>query len=237
MLRKKILLIGAGCVGASIAEILVRSGILNITVADFDRFEIGNLSRHVLNISNIGEFKELSLCNYLNSLNPHANVEVINNALTIDEKSKTNIDLDKYDIIIDCTGENSVLDIIQNCDFKMKHIFASVSVGLGAKRLYITMMNNIDFSFNTFYDLIAPYLMYEETLHNDYNLPRNGIGCWHPTFPGRSDDIWLGASIATKAIEKYIITKSEKTISLVYEQKESNGIFEGYMLVDKTEDG
>lgn len=54
------------------------------------------------------------MCNYLNSLNPHANVEVINNALTIDGELKTNIDLDKYGIIIDCTGENSVLDIIQS---------------------------------------------------------------------------------------------------------------------------
>ena len=98
-------------------------------------------------------------------------------------------------------------------------------------------MNNIDFNFSTFYDLIAPYLMSEKTLYNDYNLPRNGIGCWHPTFPGRSDDIWFAASIATKAIENYIITKSEKTISLVYEQRESNGIFEGYVLVNKTEDG
>ena len=85
------------------------------------------------------------MCNYLNSLNPHANVEVINNALTIDGELKTNIDLDKYRIIIDCTGENSVLDIIQSNNFKKRHIFASVSVGLGAKRLYITLMNNQTF--------------------------------------------------------------------------------------------
>lgn len=135
ILRKKILLVGAGCIGASIAEILVRSGVYNLTIIDSDIFEVGNLSRHVLNVNDIGGFKGLSLCNYLNSLNPHANVEVINNALTIDEKLKTNIDLDKYRIIIDCTGENSVLDIIQSYDFKKRHIFASVSVGLGAKRL------------------------------------------------------------------------------------------------------
>ena len=216
ILRKKILLVGAGCVGASIAEILVRSGVYSLTIIDSDIFEVGNLSRHVLNVDDIGGLKGLSLCNYLNSLNPHANVEVINNALTIDGELKTNIDLDKYRIIIDCTGENSVLDIIQSNNFKKRHIFASVSVGLGAKRLY---------------------LQSERVLYNDYDLPRNGIGCWHPTFPGRSDDVWLAASTATKAIENYIITESEKTISLVYEQRESNGFFEGYMLVDKTEDG
>ena len=79
----------------------------SITVIDSDIFEVGNLSRHVLNINNIGEGKGLSLCNYLNSLNPHTNIEAINNALTIDGKLKTNIDLDKYGVIIDCTGENT----------------------------------------------------------------------------------------------------------------------------------
>lgn len=133
LLRKKMLLVGAGCVGASVAEILVRSGVYNLTIVDSDIFEVGNLSRHVLNVGNIGEIKELSLCSYLNTLNPHANVEVINDTLRIDEELKTNIVLDKYDIIIDCTGENSVLDVFQKADFRKSHIIASISVGFGSK--------------------------------------------------------------------------------------------------------
>ena len=237
LLRKKMLLVGAGCVGASVAEILVRSGIYNLTIIDSDIFEIGNLSRHVLNVGNIGELKELSLCSYLNSLNPHANIEVINDTLTIDEEFKTNIALDEYDIIIDCTGENSVLDIFQKADFRKSHIIASISVGLGAKHLYMTIMSGSTFYFNSFYNLISPYIQSERDLFDDYNLPRNGIGCWHPTFPARSDDVWLAAATAVKAIENYIITKSEKTLSIVYEQRENDGIFEGYILVDKKEDG
>ena len=237
LLRKKMLLVGAGCVGASVAEILVRSGIYNLKVVDSDIFEVGNLSRHVLNVGNIGELKELSLCSYLNSINPHANVEVINDTLTIDEEFKTNIALDKYDIIIDCTGENSVLDVFQKADFKKSHIIASISVGLGAKHLYMTIMSGTTFYFNSFYKLISPYIQSERDLFDDYNLPRNGIGCWHPTFPARSDDVWLAAATAVKAIENYIITKSEKTLSIVYEQRENEGIFEGYILVDKKEDG
>ena len=237
LLRKKMLLVGAGCVGASVAEILIRSGVYNLTVVDSDIFEVGNLSRHVLNVGNIGELKELSLCSYLNSLNPHANVEVINDTLAIDEEFKTNIALDEYDIIIDCTGENSVLDIFQKADFRKSHIIASISVGLGAKHLYMTIMSGSTFYFNSFYNLISPYIQSERDLFDDYNLPRNGIGCWHPTFPARSDDVWLAAATAVKAIENYIITKSEKTLSIVYEQRENDGIFEGYILVDKKEDG
>ena len=236
LLRKKVLLLGAGCIGASAAEILVRAGVYDLTIADSDIFEIGNLSRHVLNIGNIGEPKVQSLSNYLNSLNPHANIEVIEDNLTIDEEYKTNIDLDKYDIIIDCTGENNVLDIFEKVIFTKSHIVTSVSVGLGAKHLYITLMSGNSFSFDSFHKLISPYIQKERELIDDYNLPRNGIGCWHPTFPGRSDDIWLAASTAVKVIENYIVLKLEKTLSIVYEQKEKNGIFEGYILVEKKED-
>lgn len=237
LLRKRILLIGAGCIGASIAEIFVRAGVYNITIADSDIFEVGNLSRHILNLNNIGEFKELSVCNYLNSLNPHANVKVINDTLSNDDSFKTNIDLDRYDVIVDCTGENNVLDILQSTNFKRTHIIASVSVGLGAKRLYVTLMNGNTFNFNAFYDLISPYLQAEKVLYDDYDLPRNGIGCWHPTFPGRSDDIWIAAATSVKVIENYIISKSQKTLSFIYEQKESDGIFESYEVVEKREDG
>ena len=236
LLRKKILILGAGCIGSSVAEILVRAGVYNLAIADSDIFEIGNLSRHVLNIGNIGEFKEQSLSNYLNSLNPHANIEVIKAILTIDEEYKTNIDLDKYDVIIDCTGEENVLDILGKVIFAKQHIISSVSVGLGAKHLYITIMNGNSFSFDSFYELIAPYIQKERQLFDDYNLPRNGIGCWHPTFPGRSDDIWLATSTAVKVIEKYIALNLEKTLSIVYEQKENNETFEGYILVEKKED-
>lgn len=181
--------------------------------------------------------KELSVCNYLNSLNPHANVKVINDTLSNDDSFKTNIDLDRYDVIVDCTGENNVLDILQRTNFKRTHIIASVSVGLGAKRLYVTLMNGNTFNFNAFYNLISPYLQAEKVLYDDYDLPRNGIGCWHPTFPGRSDDIWIAAATSVKVIENYIISKSQKTLSLIYEQKESDGIFESYEVVEKRENG
>lgn len=236
LLRKKILLIGAGCIGASVAEILVRSGVYNLTIADYDIFEVGNLSRHVLNIDNVGNLKELSLSSHLNSINPHVNVEVINDMLTIDEDNKTNIDLDKYDIIIDCTGENKVLNILEKVIFRRSHIIASVSVGLGAKNLYIALMNGKVFCFDSFYKLISPYIQRDRYLYDDYNLPRDGIGCWHTTFPGRSDDVWLAASTSIKAIENYITLKSDKTLLIVYEQRVNSGIFEGYILVDKKEE-
>lgn len=234
--RKRILLLGAGCIGASIAEILVRSGIYNLTIADSDIFKIGNLSRHTLNLNSIGSSKCTSLCSYLNSINPHADVKYLNKALSFflnNGATHINIDIDNYDII-DCTGENNVLEAFSNAEFKRSHYFISVSIGFGAKRLYINMQNNRILKYDEFCDLITPYL--ETELQNiDMNeLPRGGIGCWHPTFPARSEDIWLAASIAIKVIEKYIGEEQLKQVSLVYEQKECD-YYEGYTLIDRCE--
>lgn len=83
--------------------------------------------------------KVSDLHSYLNSLNPHANVEVISDTLTIDEEFIDTIAIDKYNIIIDCSGENSVLAVFQKADFRKNHIIVSIFVGLGAKHLYIAL--------------------------------------------------------------------------------------------------
>ena len=46
-------------------------------------------------------------------------------------------------------------------------------------------------------------------------LPREGIGCWHPVFPGRIDDLWMFAGLAVKEFTRQI----------------ENGILESKLLV------
>ena len=101
--------------------------------------------------------------------------------------------------------------------------------------MYITLKKGNEYNFSSFAELISPYLCEDKELFDDFKLPRNGIGCWHPTFPGRSDDIYLAAATAVKMIEKFVINTSLKDISLVYEQEESDMLFEGYQVVDKCE--
>lgn len=232
--RKNILLIGAGCVGASIAEILVRSGIYNLSIADSDIFKIGNLTRHTLNLNSIGSDKCVSLCSHLNAINPHADVISINKFLTDNETSNINIEIDNYDIIIDCTGEDNILKMFSDVNFKRSHFFISVSVGFGAKRLYINMQNNRIINFDKFFQFIAPFIEADLQKVDEKILPRDGIGCWHPTFPARSDDIWMAASITVKNIEKYISEEQSKQISFIYEQQEQD-YYEGYNLIDRYE--
>jgi hypothetical protein len=173
----------------------------------------------------------------LNTITPHAEIKPITNQLLLTFDSAvphTNIDVESFDIIIDCTGEESVLNTLSSIELKRPHCLISVSVGFGAKKLYINMQNNTIYNFDKFYQFILPYTKYDLENIDENSLPRDGIGCWHPTFPARSDDIWLAASIVVKNIEKYICNEQTKQISLIYEQQEYD-YYEGFSLIDRCE--
>ena len=51
-------------------------------------------------------------------------------------------------------------------------------------------------------------------------FPREGIGCYHPVFPARCDDMWLWSSIAVKAIAKGVDSSPSTAVLHVYEQNE-----------------
>ena len=58
LFASKIIVFGIGGVGGAVAEMLVRSGIQNLTVVDFDTVDKTNINRQlVANINNIGNLK------------------------------------------------------------------------------------------------------------------------------------------------------------------------------------
>jgi hypothetical protein len=117
--------------------------------------------------------------------------------------------------------------------FAKKLIFVTVSVGLGAKRMYLNFQNSQTFDYNEFAETIKPYTIMDKNAYADDELPRDGIGCWHPTFPGRSDDILIASSSAVKAIEKYVKSNSTDNLTLVFEQQEDEHMFSGYKVVNE----
>ena len=55
---KRVLVLGLGGVGGYVVESLVRSGINDITIVDYDTIDITNLNRQIItNQDNIGELK------------------------------------------------------------------------------------------------------------------------------------------------------------------------------------
>lgn len=75
---KKIGIAGAGGLGSNVAVNLVRSGITNIKIADFDIIDQSNLNRQFYFKDQIGMVKVEALYENLTRINPDINLEIKN---------------------------------------------------------------------------------------------------------------------------------------------------------------
>lgn len=107
--KKSAAIIGCGSVGSKIAESLVRSGIISITLVDGDVFLPGNLERHALDWNDVGLRKVNALKRRLLSIVPGATISTIADNLSWQRSAKTHAwqvqEIAAADIIVDATGD------------------------------------------------------------------------------------------------------------------------------------
>lgn len=70
MCRERLHIIGCGAIGSTVAENLVRFGLTNITLYDFDHVEKHNIANQMFKETDIGKLKTEALANYLTEINP-----------------------------------------------------------------------------------------------------------------------------------------------------------------------
>ncbi|MEI6856924.1 sulfur carrier protein ThiS adenylyltransferase ThiF [Psychrilyobacter sp.] len=73
----KIGILGAGGIGSNVAVNLVRSGVSNLKIADFDRIELSNLNRQFYFHDQIGRSKVEALKENLERIAPDLDLEII----------------------------------------------------------------------------------------------------------------------------------------------------------------
>lgn len=125
--NQNILLVGVGGVGSFCLESLVRMGIKNITIIDFDIYEESNINRQLhSSYNNIGKKKITVLKEEMLKINPDINIESYD--LYVDDS--TNIDFDKFDFIIDaCDSIKAKILLITKAKEYNKKIIVSLGVG------------------------------------------------------------------------------------------------------------
>jgi molybdopterin/thiamine biosynthesis adenylyltransferase len=74
---KRVLIVGLGSGGSPIALDLARAGVGHFTLIDFDRLELGNISRHVCGVSDLGRYKTLAVRDQILQKNPFAVVRTM----------------------------------------------------------------------------------------------------------------------------------------------------------------
>jgi len=155
LLSKKIILFGVGGVGGAVAEMLVRSGVTNLTIVDFDKIDITNINRQIISTnSNIGRLKVEAFKDRLLDINPNLNLTTIANSLT--DENILDYNLKHYDYVIDCIDDLKAKQALIKFCYENK-IRLLVSCGAGNRYKEIPHFEVEDIH-KTSYDVLAKLL-------------------------------------------------------------------------------
>lgn len=148
---KHILVIGVGGVGGYAIEALVRSGIQNITLVDYDNIDITNINRQIIaKESNIGKLKVEAWQERINEINKNILVNIL--PIKLDENNIDCLFDTKYDYIIDACDTVIVKKLlIKKC--KERDIKLITVCGMG-KKLNPSLVKICDIK-DTSYDPLA----------------------------------------------------------------------------------
>lgn len=130
MAQQRIIIFGVGGVGSWCAEALVRTGIRQLTIVDFDRVDITNVNRQLMaTTQTVGQVKVEALKERLLSINPDAEIVALQQVFT--EETAAGFHLDSYDYIIDAIDslKDKALLILMACQTKAR-FFSSMGAAL-----------------------------------------------------------------------------------------------------------
>lgn len=75
--KEKIHIIGCGSVGSTVAELIARAGVTNITLWDFDKVEAHNIANQLFRKDDIGKPKVEALADMLAEINPEIKEQIV----------------------------------------------------------------------------------------------------------------------------------------------------------------
>ncbi|KAK6462649.1 ubiquitin--protein ligase molybdopterin-converting factor [Scheffersomyces coipomensis] len=114
--NQRIVLVGAGGVGSWVATMLIRSGVENLKIIDFDQVSLSSLNRHaVATLADVGISKVDCLKNHLLQICPWANIVVKNQLWNINNSNALIYGEDGEDDF----NPTYVIDCIDNIDTKV----------------------------------------------------------------------------------------------------------------------
>lgn len=105
----KVLILGCGTIGSRVADLLTKSGIGKLYLADDDILKVGNVSRHILPLNCIGQPKAEAVKTYLLQRNPFLEIDYLNGDITDDSSSLwLGKAIQETDLVISCIGNDAI---------------------------------------------------------------------------------------------------------------------------------
>ena len=129
--KAKVLLFGVGGVGGHCLDCLIRSGVRDITIVDYDTYDKSNQNRQLWSELHEGELKTEALKKH------YPNIKTIN--VKVEEQWVKDFDFSQYDVVLDAIDNTRAkLALAQACYKKLISSFGS------AKRLDPTKVQVAD---------------------------------------------------------------------------------------------
>ncbi len=149
-----IIIFGIGGVGGYTCEMLVRAGVGNLTIVDFDKVDITNINRQIIALnSNVGEFKVNAMQKRILDINSAINLKIVNTRVCAENVKE--LLAYKYDYVIDAI--DSVTDKI-NLIVTAKELGLNIISAMGAgNRIQIPQFEVCDL-YKTYNDGLAKVL-------------------------------------------------------------------------------
>ncbi|MBV8526820.1 MAG: ThiF family adenylyltransferase [Candidatus Dormibacteraeota bacterium] len=218
----RVAVIGAGALGSAIAEMLVRAGTMQLTIIDSETFEAGNLVRHLLTIDDLGHKKAEALARRLNAASPNARVAAIARSA---EEAIIPALLAEFDLVIETTGDRRVLEVLSRVAARRPVVYASFSITLHARLLLAFLAHGESFPLTEFDDAYQSIGRAEEERGEE--RPWEGVGCWHPVFPARADEVWLMAAAAVDLLNEALPVSEGARLHVFERITDDGGFFTG----------
>jgi len=127
----KVLLLGVGGVGGHCLDCLIRSGVKDITIVDYDAYDESNQNRQMWSELHVGELKTEALQKH------YPSIKIIN--IKVEEPWVHEFDFSEYDVVLDAIDNTRAkIALAQACYRKLISTFGS------AKRLDPTKVQVAD---------------------------------------------------------------------------------------------
>ncbi len=155
LISANIIVFGVGGVGSAVANFLVRSGVQNLSVVDYDTIDTTNINRQlVANLNNVGKLKVDEIKKQLKSLNKNLKIKTF--PIKYGSETKNLINLQNYDYVVDCIDDLNAKKLLiieaNNCN-------VPIICAMGAGNRYSELPNfEIADISKTSYDPIAKIL-------------------------------------------------------------------------------
>jgi adenylyltransferase/sulfurtransferase len=126
LIAAKVLVVGAGGLGAPLLQYLAAAGIGTLGVIDYDRVDLSNLQRQVIHrTADIGMSKVESARRALGDINPEVRVIAHDERLSADNAGRI---LDDYDVVADGSDNFATRYLLNDTCYRLKKILVSAAI-------------------------------------------------------------------------------------------------------------